>query len=161
MMRRRWLPSALAIAVLFAGCASTRPYGIPESAAERLAGRTFRWPVTGTVSSAFGERSGRRHDGVDILAPAGSEVRAAAQGEVVYAGNGMRGYGNAVVLDHGDGVRTLYGHLRTIRVKSADAVPAGAVIGTVGRTGNATAFHLHFELLVDGEPVDPLAYLPR
>jgi len=158
-MRRGRLAAALALAAVLAGCSSARPYRLPEDAAERLEKRTFRWPVTGTVSSGFGDRAGRHHDGVDILAPAGAEVHAADEGVTVYAGKRMRGYGNAVVLDHGDGVRTLYGHLRTIRVKSADAVPAGAVIGTVGRTGNATAYHLHFELWVDGEPVDPLAYL--
>jgi murein DD-endopeptidase MepM/ murein hydrolase activator NlpD len=121
----------------------------------------FIWPLVGTVSSPFGDRAGGRHEGVDILAPPGTEVHAAEAGTTVYAGGGMRGYGNTVVLDHGDGVTTLYGHLRAVRVKSADVVPEGAVIGTVGRTGNATAFHLHFELRVDGEAVDPLAYLAR
>jgi murein DD-endopeptidase MepM/ murein hydrolase activator NlpD len=71
----------------------------------------------------------------------------------------MRGYGNAVVIDHGGGVTTLYGHLEAIRVESGDAVPAGAVIGTVGRSGNATTYHVHFEIRVDGESVDPLAQL--
>lgn len=84
---------------------------------------------------------------------------AAELGIVVYAGDGMRGYGNAVVLDHGEGVTTLYGHLEAIRVESGDAVPAGAAIGTVGRSGNATTYHLHFEIRVDGEPADPLAHL--
>jgi murein DD-endopeptidase MepM/ murein hydrolase activator NlpD len=155
---------ALALASLLAGCGSTAPSRIPTPHAdvrERLSGREFIWPLAGKVSSAFGGRAGRRHEGVDILAPKGTEVRAAAEGITVYAGDGMRGYGNAVVLDHGYGVTTLYGHLRTVRVKSADVVPMGAVIGTVGRTGNATAYHLHFELRVDGEAVDPLAYLTR
>jgi murein DD-endopeptidase MepM/ murein hydrolase activator NlpD len=124
-----------------------------------LSRRKFLWPVSGNISSGFGKRSRNVHDGVDIIAPAGAEVRAADLGITIYAGNELRGYGNAVVLDHGDGVRTLYGHLATIRVKSADAVPAGAVIGTVGRTGNATGYHLHFELWVDGEAVDPMAYV--
>jgi murein DD-endopeptidase MepM/ murein hydrolase activator NlpD len=73
----------------------------------------------------------------------------------------MRGYGKAVILDHGNGVTTLYGHLRSVRVESAEVVPKGAVIGTVGRTGNATNYHLHFELRIDGEAVDPVAYLAR
>jgi len=88
-------------------------------------------------------------------------VRAAEKGIAVYAGNGMRGYGNAVVLDHGDGVTTLYGHLETIHVKSAEVVADGAPVGTVGRTGNATTDHLHFELRIDGEAVDPLDILNR
>jgi murein DD-endopeptidase MepM/ murein hydrolase activator NlpD len=68
----------------------------------------------------------------------------------------MRGYGNAVILDHGDGLSTLYGHLETIRVKSAEVVKTGDVVGTVGRTGNATTSHLHFELRVDREALDPV-----
>ncbi len=154
--------SVAALAMLSAGCGSVAPHRIPAPPADvqqRLSGRKFAWPVSGTVSSSFGNRSGRRHDGVDILAPSGTEVRAAAPGVAVYAGDGMRGYGNAVVLDHGDGVTTLYGHLAAIRVESAESVSAGGPIGTVGRTGNATTSHLHFELRVDGEPVDPQKYL--
>lgn len=117
------------------------------------------WPVAGTVSSGFGGRRGGRHKGLDILAPEGTPVRAARQGLVIYCGDGLRGYGNAVVIDHGEGVTTLYGHLREFRVESGDAVPAAAVIGTVGRSGNATAPHLHFELRVEDEAVDPLRYL--
>ncbi len=175
-MALRGTTAVLVLAALLSGCGSAAPYRIsgtgkqavyqgypgrsPE-ADERLAFREFLWPVSGIISSGFGYRFRGHHDGVDIIAPAGTEVRAADLGMTIYAGDGMRGYGNAVVLDHGDGVRTLYGHLDTIRVKSPDAVPAGAVIGTVGRTGNATGYHLHFELWVDGEAVDPLAYLPR
>ncbi len=127
----------------------------------RLLGKKFLMPVRGTVSSGFGTRNGRMHDGIDILAPEGTPVRAAGYGVVVYAGDGMRGYGNAIVLDHGDGVTTLYGHLQRIRVRSGDAVAAGSVIGTVGETGNATTPHLHFELRVGGEEVDPENYLEK
>jgi murein DD-endopeptidase MepM/ murein hydrolase activator NlpD len=153
----------LLLAALAAGCGSAAPYRVPArhpDAHDRLSGKKFAWPLTGTISSSFGSRGSGMHEGVDILAPKGADVRAAAQGIVLHAGGGMRGYGKAVVLDHGDGVTTLYGHLGTIRVKSAEVVPAGAVIGTVGRTGNATAYHLHFELRVDGEAVDPMEYLP-
>jgi murein DD-endopeptidase MepM/ murein hydrolase activator NlpD len=117
--------------------------------------------VAGTVSSGFGDRSGGRHAGIDILAPAGTEVVAASPGIAEYTGSGKRGYGRAVILDHGEGVTTLYGHLATIRVQSGETVSAGAVIGTVGRSGNATTFHLHFELRVDGVAVDPIPYLNR
>ena len=150
------------VAVLVAGCGSTAPHRISDrrpDAQQRLAGREFVWPLRGTVSSGFGGRGRGRHDGVDMLAPSGTDVRAAEPGITAYAGHGMRGYGNAVVLDHGDGVTTLYGHLATIRVRSGESVSGGAVIGTVGRTGNASASHLHFELRVDGEPVDPMEYL--
>ena len=117
--------------------------------------------MAGTVSSGFGGRSGGRHAGIDILAPSGAEVVAASPGLASFAGSGKRGYGRAVILEHGEGISTLYGHLGTIRVQSGETVPAGAVIGTVGRSGNATAYHLHFELRVDGEAVDPGPYLNR
>lgn len=132
----------------------------PESSS-RLAGKRLVMPLAGTISSGFGRRNGRMHEGVDILAPGGAPVRAAGYGVVVYAGNGMRGYGNAIVLDHGDEVTTLYGHLHRIRVKSGDAVAPGSVIGTVGDTGNATTTHLHFELRLGGAGVDPGKYLER
>ncbi len=124
-----------------------------------LSGKKLVMPVHGTVSSGFGKRNGRMHEGIDILAPEGAKVRAAGYGLVVYAGNEMRGYGNAVVLDHGDGVTTLYAHLKSYRVQSGDAVAAGSVIGAVGDTGNATTTHLHFEIRRNGEGVDPEEYL--
>ncbi len=132
----------------------------PESSS-RLAGKRLVMPLHGTISSGFGRRNGRMHQGIDILAPGGTPVRAAGYGVVLYAGNRMRGYGNAVVLDHGDDVTTLYGHLRRIRVKSGDAVASGSVIGTVGETGNATTTHLHFELRLRGTGMDPEKYLER
>jgi murein DD-endopeptidase MepM/ murein hydrolase activator NlpD len=124
-----------------------------------LSGKKFVTPVRGTVSSGFGKRNGRMHEGIDILAPGGTKVRAAGYGVVVYAGKGMRGYGNAIVLDHGDGITTLYGHLRSYRVQSGDVVAAGSVIGAVGDTGNATTTHLHFEIRRNGKEVDPEKYL--
>jgi murein DD-endopeptidase MepM/ murein hydrolase activator NlpD len=96
---------------------------------------------------------------MDILAPKGTKVRSAGYGMVLYAGNGMRGYGNAIVLDHGDGITTLYGHLNSYRVKSGDVIAAGSVIGAVGDTGNATTTHLHFEIRRNGKEVDPEKYL--
>ena len=155
-LRRR--VGALLLAALVSGCGAAARHRLPE---DRLGRVRLLPPVDGTVSSGFGNRSGGRHAGIDVLAPAGSEVRAAAPGLAEYAGNGKRGYGTAVVLDHGDGVTTLYGHLATIRVQSGETVRAGAVIGTVGRSGNATTHHLHFELRIDGEPVDPVPYMNR
>lgn len=148
----------LLVAALASGCGTAARYRVPEDRLERI---RLLPPVSGTVFSGFGNRSGRWHAGIDILATAGTEVRAAARGLVEYADSGMRGYGNAVILDHGDGVATLYGHLEEIRVQSGETVAAGAVVGTVGRSGNATAHHLHFELRVDGEAVDPVPYLNR
>lgn len=145
----------LLAAALLAGCSSV-PFRAHD---ERISGKRFQWPVSGPVSSGFGQRSGGRHDGIDILAPPGTPVLASERGVVAYAGSGMRGYGNAVILDHGDGIGTLYGHLGDIRVKSADTVDAGAPVGTVGRTGNATTAHLHFELRIDGKAMDPAPVL--
>lgn len=149
--------AVLLAAALLAGCSSV-PF---RSHDERISGKRFLWPVAGPVSSGFGQRSGGRHDGIDILAPPGTPVLASERGVVAYAGNGMRGYGNAVILDHGDGIRTLYGHLDSILARPAELLPAGEPLGTVGRTGNATTPHLHFELRVAGEPVDPVRHLNR
>jgi murein DD-endopeptidase MepM/ murein hydrolase activator NlpD len=135
------------------------PYAGGKTGSSRLVGRHWVRPVRGTISSGFGGRSGRMHEGVDILANRGTPVRAAAHGVVIYAGDRMRGYGNAVVLDHGDEITTLYGHLDTIRVQSGDAVGQGQRIGTVGSTGNATTTHLHFELRVGGDAIDPESIL--
>ena len=157
MIARRWV-GALLFAALVSGCGSAARYHIPGDRLDRI---RLHPPVSGTVSSGFGNRSGGRHAGIDILAPAGAEVLAASPGIAEYAGSGKRGYGRAVILDHGEGITTLYGHLATIRVQSGETVPGGAVIGTVGRSGNATTHHLHFELRVDGEAVDPGPYLNR
>lgn len=137
------------------------PYegGAGVVAAVLPSGKRFVRPLDGPISSGFGSRGGRPHDGIDILAPEGTKVRAAAYGVVIYAGDGMKGYGNAVVIDHGEEVTTLYAHLREIRIESGDAVGEGEPIGTVGTTGNATTPHLHFELRVGDRAVDPERYL--
>lgn len=157
MIARRWV-GALLFAALVSGCGFAARYRIPGDRLDRI---RLHPPVAGTVSSGFGDRSGGRHAGIDILAPAGTEVITASPGIAKYVGRGKRGYGNVVIIDHGEGITTLYGHLSTIRVQSGETVPAGAVIGTVGRSGNATTHHLHFELRVDGEAVDPIPYLNR
>jgi murein DD-endopeptidase MepM/ murein hydrolase activator NlpD len=149
---------ALFVAMLLSGCGAATQYRVPGDRLDRV---RLLPPVAGTVSSGFGIRSGSPHAGIDIPAPVGTEVHAASSGLAEYTGGGMRGYGNAVILDHGEGITTLYGHLATIRVQSGETVQAGAVIGTVGRSGNATTHHLHFELRVDGEAVDPVPYLNR
>lgn len=159
-MTGRRIGLLLLLGALSLGCGAPRASVRPASdGMQRLASLRFLAPVEGSLASGFGGRGAGRHEGVDILAPRGTPVRSSERGTVVYAGSGMRGYGNTVVIDHGGGVTTLYGHLDSIRVESGDAVPAGAVIGTVGRSGNATAFHLHFEIRVDGEPLDPMEHL--
>jgi murein DD-endopeptidase MepM/ murein hydrolase activator NlpD len=149
-----------AVALFLAGCAAGRVFH-PRTEPGGTVYRNFQWPVPGTIASGFGGRGGQHHNGIDILAPEGTPVRASETGLVVYAGDGLRGYGNAAMLDHGGGATTLYGHLMEIHVKSGDVVAAGSVIGTVGRTGNATTTHLHFELRLEGRSVNPSDYLPR
>jgi murein DD-endopeptidase MepM/ murein hydrolase activator NlpD len=157
LIARRWI-AAILFAALVSGCGTAARYRVPGDRIERI---HLLPPVAGTVSSGFGKRPGGIHEGIDILAPSGAQVRAALKGRVEYTGAGKRGYGNAIVLDHGDGITTLYGHLATIRVQSGETVAAGTVIGTVGRSGNATTYHLHFELRIDGDAVDPVPYLNR
>ena len=117
----------------------------------------FMWPTSGVVTSGFGYRWGRLHAGVDIAAPYGTGVVAAASGTVIYAG-GMGGYGNIVVISHGNGLSTAYAHLSAIYV-GGGSVLQGQSIGAVGCTGSCTGNHLHFEVRVNGSPVDPMGYL--
>jgi murein DD-endopeptidase MepM/ murein hydrolase activator NlpD len=118
----------------------------------------FVWPVLGPVTSPFGWRWGRMHEGIDIAAGAGTPIRAAAAGTVIYAG-WLGGYGNLTVIDHGGGVATAYGHQSGLAAGSGAYVAQGQVIGYVGSTGHSTGPHLHFEVRVDGVPQDPLGYL--
>jgi murein DD-endopeptidase MepM/ murein hydrolase activator NlpD len=125
---------------------------------ERMAFPTL-WPVRGTVSSPFGWRASpyggqsEFHRGVDITAPYGTPVCAAADGEVVFAGH-VRGYGGLVILDHGTAT-TRYAHLAAISVRSGRSVLRGDPVGTLGGSGRATAPHLHYEVRLGSEPVDP------
>jgi murein DD-endopeptidase MepM/ murein hydrolase activator NlpD len=118
----------------------------------------FVWPVHGPVTSTFGWRWGRMHEGVDIGAATGSPIVAVASGTVIYAG-WMDGYGQLVVVDHGGGLSTAYAHMSTIGASVGIYVGQGQTIGYVGCTGHCYGSHLHFEVRVNGSPVDPLGYL--
>jgi murein DD-endopeptidase MepM/ murein hydrolase activator NlpD len=117
----------------------------------------FIWPVSGVVTSGFGWRWGRMHQGIDISAPAGTTIRAVAAGTVIYAG-WMGGYGNLTVIDHGNGLATAYAHQSAIYV-GGGSVSQGTAIGAVGCTGSCTGNHLHFEVRINGNAVDPMGYL--
>ena len=119
----------------------------------------FIWPVQGVLTSGFGPRWGRMHTGIDIAAPAGTPIHAAKAGEVIYAG-WINGYGNTVLVDHGDGVATLYGHQSRIGSTEGQILNQGDVLGFVGSTGHSTGNHLHFEIRLDARPVNPRPYLP-
>ncbi len=125
-----------------------------------------REPLVGesSVSSPFGYRPdpflGRPalHPGIDLVQPYGADIKATAAGRVVHAG-WMGGYGEMVEIDHGNGLSTRYGHMSDVLVSEGEEVKAGAVLGRIGSTGRSTGPHLHYEVRVDGEPVDPERFL--
>lgn len=121
------------------------------------------WPLRGKLSSRFGPRGRRYHWGIDIPAPKGTPIKAAADGLVILSGSNLKGYsgyGRLVIIEHGSGMRTLYAHNSKNRVKSGSCIRAGEIIAEVGSTGRSTGNHLHFELRKNGKAVNPLNYLP-
>lgn len=130
-----------------------------ETAVARATVSRFIWPTRGEVSSPFGWRWGRLHAGVDLANDIGTHVMAARAGRVIWAG-WRGGYGYTVMLDHGGGYVSLYGHLDDYFVERGQYVRAGQRIASMGNTGNSTGPHLHFEIQKDGEAVDPMGLLP-
>ena len=116
------------------------------------------WPVRGVLYARYGRKGGEPHDGIDLAAPAGTPVRTAAPGTVLYAGE-QAGYGFIVLVEHAGGLMTLYAHNRDLRVREGQEVREGQVVATVGETGKTSGPHLHFEVRKGGLPVDPLLYL--
>ena len=121
--------------------------------------RGFIWPLNGGITSPYGPRWGRMHTGIDINGYTGQPIVAAKEGRVIMAGS-YSGYGNAVIIDHGGGYSTLYAHLSEFNTSSGSSIDQGDVLGYVGCTGNCYGDHLHFEVRVNGSPVDPMPYLP-
>ncbi len=148
--------SASLAASIQAAQASSSAYAPPGDSTPSAAG--FIWPVNGPVVSPFGMRWGRMHEGIDIAVPYGTPIHAAASGRVVYAG-WMAGYGNLIAIDHGRGLSTAYAHQSSIAAGLGQTVSQGQTIGYVGCTGHCFGPHLHFEVRVNGSPVDPLGYL--
>lgn len=116
------------------------------------------WPVKGKVTSEYGQRGGRMHNGIDIGAPIGKKIAAAAGGDVTFAG-WKGGYGKTVEIDHGDGTVTRYAHLAMMKVSEDDRVSRGDKIGEIGMTGSTTGPHLHFEVHDSGNERDPRTLL--
>jgi murein DD-endopeptidase MepM/ murein hydrolase activator NlpD len=116
------------------------------------------WPCDGVVVSGFGMRWGRMHEGIDIGCAYGAPNRAAASGTIIHAG-WLGGYGNLVVVDHGNGLSTAYAHASSILVSVGQSVSQGETVSLVGSTGHSTGPHLHFEVRINGVAVDPLLYL--
>ncbi len=143
--------AALALQIRAAQAESEGPTATPSSAG-------LIWPVSGPVTSPFGWRWGRMHQGIDIGASTGTPIYASAAGRVIYCG-WESGYGNLVVLDNGGNLATAYAHQSAIAVTCGQDVGQGQVVGYVGCTGHCTGPHLHFEVRINGDPVDPLGYL--
>ena len=116
------------------------------------------WPAKGRITSPFGSRWGKVHEGIDLSMPVGQNVAAASAGRVVTSG-WMNGYGYCIIVDHGNGLRTLYGHLSRLLVNVGATVNQGEIIALSGNSGRSTGPHLHFEVQKDGHPVDPMTYL--
>ena len=129
----------------------------PPAAVSKKSSSMFAWPVSGArITSSYGQRWGRTHEGTDMVG--GRTIMASAGGTVVFAGR-QGTYGNAVIVDHGNGYQTLYGHMSSISVSSGQSVGQGSTLGIMGSTGRSTGIHLHFEIRKNGVQQNPMKYL--
>jgi murein DD-endopeptidase MepM/ murein hydrolase activator NlpD len=121
---------------------------------------SFRWPVRGRIIAGFGPKTnGQQNDGINLAVPEGTPIKAAEDGVVAYAGNELKGYGNLVLIRHGNGFVTAYAHASEILAKRGDQIKRGQVIARSGQTGNVTSPQLHFEIRKGATPVDPMQFL--
>lgn len=133
-----------------------KPFPVPVYAG------AWRWPLeAGVVSSEFGPRWGKTHQGIDIAADSGTPILACAPGEVIYAGNKLTGYGNVVIVRHDQDTTTTYAHNKRNKVKLGDKVETGRTIALLGSTGHSTGPHLHLEVRLKNRPVNPREKLPK
>ena len=132
----------------------------PRLEAERVS--PLMWPLAKPrITQEFkNEELGKPHDGIDLSAPRGTRIYSPADGRVVYAGHKFHGYGKMIVIEHNAKLATIYGHCQKLLVKSGEWVHQGSLIGLVGKTGHATAPHLHFEVRLNKIPVNPVDYMP-
>jgi murein DD-endopeptidase MepM/ murein hydrolase activator NlpD len=152
-----------------AGTQASKPAGTPGGGAahslpalpQQYSG-SLRWPLdAGIVSSEYGARWGKMHKGIDIAADAGEPVYAIADGDVIYAGDGLRGYGNVVIIQHDRRMTSLYAHNSALKVKQGDKVSKGTLVALLGSTGHSTGPHVHFEIREDDGAVNPRTLLPK
>ncbi len=143
-----------------AASAASAPSSSPSSPVRTQAASSsgYIWPAHGVLTSSFGWRWGRMHEGIDIAVGSGTPVVSSAAGTVIVAG-WLGGYGNLVVVDHGNGVSTAYGHNTGVAVGVGQAVAQGQLVAYSGNTGHSTGPHIHFEVRINGSAVDPLGYL--
>ncbi len=155
---REWIfiPSKVGIAYFLKDTYVVEDYG-------HLGTGRFSWPVPHfyKVSSQFGPRGRKHHDGIDIPAPSGTPIVAVDTGVVIYSDNGIRGYGNMIVLAHGDDIFTVYAHNKKNKVDKGDRVDKGQVIAHIGNTGRSTGPHLHFEIRVKNKVRNPAQFLSK
>lgn len=118
------------------------------------------WPVSGKITSHYGSRNGKKHDGVDISVPKGTPIKAAANGVVLFSGRSFNDYGKMIVIKHNSEFSTIYAHNLENIVDEGNEVKKGQVIGRVGNSGNASGYHLHFEVRREEKPINPLFFLP-
>ncbi len=133
----------------------------PSPKPEFLAGGgsgALDWPLRGVLYGRFGSKGREAHDGIDLAAPLGTLVKAAASGRVLFSGE-QRAYGKLVILDHGEGLVTMYAHNNQLRATPNEIIRRGQVIATVGKSGQTNGPHLHFEVRKNGIPVDPVGLL--
>lgn len=132
-----------------------------RKASATAASLDLAWPIRGRLSSRFGWRHGRRHEGIDIPARRGTPVHAAQAGRVIHSGGGLGDYGNVVIVKHRGRYSTVYAHNDRVRVRKGQFIEKGDIVGEVGTSGNANGPHVHFEVRLDRKPLDPLLYLPQ
>lgn len=152
-------PSPVAPAPTAASASASASVPVPVAASTQAPTARLAWPLQGVLYSRFGPRNGHRHDGIDLSAPDGTPVTAAADGEVIFAGK-QSGYGSIVILRHAGGLVTVYAHASALLVREGATVQRGHVIARVGRTGRTSGPHLHFEVRQGTRPRDPLPFLP-
>jgi murein DD-endopeptidase MepM/ murein hydrolase activator NlpD len=119
----------------------------------------FIWPVEGKISDVFTEAGSKQHQGVDISCPLGTPIKASNGGKVIYSNNGIKGYGNLIILRHSEEYVTVYAHNQVNLVEEGTWAEKGQIIGRVGRTGRASGPHLHFEIRKNNKPLDPFLFL--
>ena len=155
---REWvfIPSKIGIAYFLRDTYVLEDYG-------SLGKGRFLWPVPHfyRISSSFGPRGRKHHDGIDIPAPRGTPIISVDDGVVIYSDNGIRGYGNMIVIAHGDDIFTVYAHNRKNKVDKGDRVERGQLIAEIGNTGRSTGPHLHFEIRVKNKVKNPAQFLSK
>jgi murein DD-endopeptidase MepM/ murein hydrolase activator NlpD len=119
----------------------------------------FIWPVEGKITDVFREAESKKHQGIDISCPAGTPIKASNAGKVIYSNNGVKGYGNLIILRHSEEYVTVYAHNQVNLIEEGTWTEKGQIIGKVGQTGRATGPHLHFEIRKNNNPLNPSLFL--